>query len=490
MSTRTLLFIPTYNEKHNVAPMCEQLAALGLDADIVFLDDDSPDGTGQLLDDLARRHPRVSVIHRYGQRGVGGAHLEGIAYAYDKGYARLVTMDCDFTHSPRDIPRLIEQSIGADVTVGSRHLEAGSLPGWTLMRQLLTRFGHVVTRALLGFSHDATGALRVYDLTRIPRELFGLVQARGYAFFFESLFVIHANGFVIRDVPIVLPARTYGSSKMNLREVERSVEQLVRLAVAKSVHPARFVVDRPLDDLNPSLYDPQGWDEYWSAKTKATGLVYDVIAASYRNVVIKRRLTRTIRRVFPAGAKLLHAGCGSGQVDTDLHDHVRITAVDVSAPALKMYRRENPQVAAIKHASIFDLPFADGTFDGAYNLGVVEHFTADELTRALREIRRVLKPNGKLVVFWPHARATSVMVLGGVHWVMREVLKRNDRLHPPEVSLVHNRAEARAILQAGGFELVSYDFGAGDFFVQAIVVAERSAEPPAYAERPRQAAHG
>lgn len=169
---------------------------------------------------------------------------------------------------------------------------------------------------------------------------------------------------------------------------------------------------------------------------------------------------------------MLHAGCGSGQVDTDLHEHARITAIDISTSALDMYRRHNPQ-AEVRHASIFDLPFPDGKFDGAYNLGVVEHFERDELKRAFQELHRVVKPGGKLVVFWPHAHATSVFILNSARWVLNDLLQKDVQLYPPEVSLVHSRSEAAELLSSGGFELSSYEFGPRDMFVQAMVVATR-----------------
>ena len=103
-SPKTLIFVPTYNERDNVGPMCEQIMALGLDADLVFLDDASPDGTGQVLDGLAARFPRMRVIHRAGKDGIGSAHMAGIQYAYAQGYERLLTLDCDFTHDPALIP--------------------------------------------------------------------------------------------------------------------------------------------------------------------------------------------------------------------------------------------------------------------------------------------------------------------------------------------------------------------------------------------------
>ena len=474
MAKKTLIFIPTYNERDNVRPMAEQIGALGLDADLVFMDDASPDGTGEELDRLAAEHPRLRVVHRAGKSGIGSAHMEGIDLAYAQGYDRLVTLDCDFTHSPSLIPEFLRRSDAADAVVGSRYLERDSLPGWSMVRKSLTSVGHILTKNMLGISQDATGAFRAYNLNTLPRDLFRLVQSRGYAFFFESMLVLQRNGFAIAEIPIKLPARTYGSSKMSLPEVQRSVSTLLSLFMQDQTNPGRFRLAPPSPaDLNPALVDPQNWNEYWDAKSKKASAVYDAIASVYRNAVIKRRLEATLRREFPTGAQLLHAGCGSGQVDENLHEHAKITAIDISASALALYRRHNPKAEAVKHASIFDLPFADETFDGAYNLGVVEHFHADELTRALSEIRRVLKPQGKLVVFWPHAHATSVMLLNSIHWVLNDVLHKDVRLHPAEFSLVHSRREASDLLSGGGFDLASYDFGPKDLFVQSVVVATR-----------------
>ena len=413
MTHKTLIFIPTYNERANVGPMCQQILALGIDADLMFMDDASPDGTGRLLDALAAQHPRVRVVHRAGKSGIGSAHLAGIDLAYREGYDRLVTLDCDFTHSPALIPDFLARGESADVVVGSRYMEKDSLPGWSLVRRSLTTVGHVLTKNMLGISQDATGAFRVYNLRAIPRALFDLVHATGYAFFFESLLVLKRNGHVIAEIPISLPARTSGHSKMSLREIQRSVSTLLSLFVADQTDPGRFRIRQSAVSLDPELIDPQNWNEYWDQKSAKATAVYDGIATVYRNLVIRRRLEATLKREFPSGARLLHAGCGSGQVDVNLHEHAKITAVDISASALDIYQAHNPQADAVKHASIFDLPFPDQTFDGAqkYNLGVVEHFHPDELARALTEVRRVLRPQGKLVVFWPHAHATSVMLL-------------------------------------------------------------------------------
>jgi len=155
-------------------------------------------------------------------------------------------------------------------------------------------------------------------------------------------------------------------------------------------------------------------------------------------------------------------------VDQFNQDFVKITAVDTSLRALDTYSRCVPRSERVCHASIFHLPFADGTFDGIYHLGVVEHFERAEIVAILCELRRVMKPDAKMVIFWPHASATSVAVLKLWH---RLSGKDAAPLHPPEVSLAQGREWVRGILESAGFSMQSYHFGAVDFWVQAVIVA-------------------
>ncbi|MBI2206453.1 MAG: glycosyltransferase [Candidatus Rokubacteria bacterium] len=469
---RLLLFVPTYNERHNVERLCAELRGLGLGADLLFVDDNSPDGTGEVLDRLARAHADVRVVHRGGKQGIGTAHRAGIAYAYEHGYDLLVTLDADFSHSPADVPRLIAaHDDDTDVVVGSRFLRGGSLPGWSLHRRLLTMLGHALTTTLLGIPYDASGALRLYDLRRIPRELFELSTAPAYAFFPESLFVLHLNGCRVREVPIVLPARVYGSSKLTIREAARTARSLLRLWFTELVTPERYRRARKIDALRP-LDDAQGWNTYWTQATDGIGTAYQAVAALYRRRVLKKNLERWLGRHFPEGAHLLHAGCGSGQLDAHLHRRVRVTAVDISAPALERYARNNPEAYRVEQATVFDLPYDRDAFDGVFNLGVLEHFPGDRIHAMLREFHRVLKPGGKIVVFWPHRFGSSVLFLHGLGRALR-VLGRRQPLHPREVSLLRSKRAAVRVLDAAGFRLVDYAFGPRDFFVQSVIVASK-----------------
>jgi dolichol-phosphate mannosyltransferase len=227
-----LVFVPTFNEATNVEAIVQQLEALALGPDLLFIDDASPDGTGAILDRLAASSRRLTVIHREGRLGIGSAHTEAIAWAYERGYRMLVTMDCDHTHPPALVPSLAAAADRADIVIGSRYLRAGSMPGWSLLRRSLTLIAHRLTTSLLGLPHDATTSFRLYRLDRIPRANFDGIRSRTYSFFLESLFLLRRSGVSIVEVPVVLAPRRDGSSKMTLGDVVESVRTLLRLTLS------------------------------------------------------------------------------------------------------------------------------------------------------------------------------------------------------------------------------------------------------------------
>ncbi|HYV19667.1 MAG TPA: glycosyltransferase [Verrucomicrobiae bacterium] len=473
---KPLVFIPTYNERGNVGALYTEIRALGLDLDILFMDDNSPDGTGKVVDELAAKDPGVRVLHRSGKLGVGSAHAEGIAWAYDHGYRTLVTMDCDFTHPPAAIAELLRVAQDADVVVGSRYLAKRSLAGWNLMRKVLTVTGHLLTRVLLGMTYDATGAFRLYRLDRIPRQAFGAVSSKGYSFFFESLYILHFNRYRIREIPIALPPRTYGHSKMSFREVRHSVALLFSTCITRLFNKEKFQVAEVVaaESINPDLRDTQGWDAYWQDQKSTGGILYDTVAAFYRKVIIRRTLNHFVRSYFRPGARVLHAGCGGGQVDTDIAGTVDVTGLDISVNALNFYKRTLQGRCHTVHGSIFDMPIESGSMEGIYNLGVMEHFTEEEIDRILLEFHRVLRQDGRLILFWPPEFGASVMFLKGLNWGFENVLgKKQVKFHPDEITRVRSRRHVTRILERNGFEVLKYSFGPRDLFTYAVIVAEK-----------------
>jgi dolichol-phosphate mannosyltransferase len=478
-----LIFVPTYNEAENVETLFNHIRGLNLDGDVLFLDDNSPDGTGDTIDRLAAENPRVHAIHRAGKQGIGSAHAAGIRWAYERGYHLLLTMDCDFTHSPDRIPDFLAQAGEHDIVIGSRYLQAGSLSSWNLLRKTLTRMGHLLTTTLLRMPYDATGAFRLYRLDRIPSGVFDLVYSRSYSFFFESLYVLWLNGCRIKEISLDLPARTYGHSKMAWKDAVHSTLLLIYLFLKTTVDRESLLYAEPFAaaaGLTPTKVQKE-WDAYWHSKTNPGALVYDVVAAFYRKFIIRRILSHFLTKHFSSTAKLLHAGCGSGQVDNfdkNAAGQTRVSALDISPQALSLYRKFQPNAAELIHGSIFEIPVPNESFDGVYNLGVMEHFTEEEIHRILLEFNRVLKPGGKIALFWPPSFGLTVRVLATVHWSFRRLGKHDVKLHPDEITHVRSKVQVRRYLEASGFSLIEFYFGVRDLFTQAVIIGQKNAWIP------------
>ena len=229
--SETLVFLPTYNEAGTVQEIHSMIRSELPDADILFIDDASPDGTADILEVLREEDHRLFLIRRKGKLGIGSAHKEAIAWAYALSYRLLITMDSDRAHSPEYLCKFIELSDHFSVVVGSRFHNNKSLDGWNNWRRFLTYTGHFLTRLFLGMEYDATGAYRAYRLDQIPQGLFSLIRKNDYAFFFESLKVLDMNGTPIGEHPIHLPIRTYGNSKMRFRDIISGIQCLIAQAL-------------------------------------------------------------------------------------------------------------------------------------------------------------------------------------------------------------------------------------------------------------------
>ena len=474
-SQKTLVFIPTYNERENVERLCMEILQLGLNIDVLFLDDNSPDGTGNIVDLLSEKYRNVHVIHRPAKLGIGSAHLDGISWAYAHEFSILITMDSDFSHSPECILDLLKHSKEYDIVVGSRYLQDRSLVEWNLLRKSLTMTGHLLTKYLLGMDYDATGAFRLYRLDKIPRQAFHLAHSIGYSFFFESLYILHLNGFSVKEIPITLPARTYGHSKMTVREALRSVRRLVQVWLTRAVNPRQYAITEPYQ-LHETTEIPgrHRWDEYWAGKSKTQLQVYDLVATFYRKQIIGPTLNHYVEKHFPRGSRVLHAGCGSGQVDIGIRDKVSIIALDISVNALTIYKEVNDGSCKMLRGSTLSIPLNAEAVDGVYSLGLMEHFTQEEIHCTLREFHRVLKPNGKVILFWPPEFGLTTNVLDMAHFILNRILRKNVRLHPDEISRIKSKKQVQKICEQAGFHMIGYHFGVRDFFTQIAIVLTKN----------------
>jgi dolichol-phosphate mannosyltransferase len=216
-SNRVLIIVPTYNERENVARVVDEFLAPVPEAELLFVDDASPDGTGPLLDEIAAANPRVHVMHRAGKLGLGTAYLEGFRWGLERGYDYLMEMDADFSHDPEYLPAMVGAARdGADMVVGSRYAPGGGTENWGLGRRMLSQFGGLYARAVLGVGvRDMTAGFICYRRATLESIDLDAVRSNGYSFQIEMKYRVLRAGLRIVEVPIVFVDRAVGESKMS-----------------------------------------------------------------------------------------------------------------------------------------------------------------------------------------------------------------------------------------------------------------------------------
>ena len=216
-AVRRLICLPTYNEHENLEPMVRALGELGMESlDVLVIDDNSPDGTGEIADRLADELPWVHVLHRERKEGLGRAYLAGFPRALELGADLVFEMDCDFSHDPRDVPRLAEATERADLVLGSRYVEGGGTRDWGLVRRFISRGGSLYAQVLLQLGIlDLTGGFKCYRRRVLETIDLDAIESRGYAFQIETTYRAIRAGFSVVEVPIMFADREVGGSKMS-----------------------------------------------------------------------------------------------------------------------------------------------------------------------------------------------------------------------------------------------------------------------------------
>lgn len=212
------MVIPTYNEKGNICNLIEEIHAVLPQAEVLIIDDNSPDGTGELIERMKKKLPFLHTHHRKSKLGLGTAYKTGFALAFQQGAEIVLQMDADFSHHPRYLPKFVEEIEDCDVVIGSRYIPGGETPGWKLSRRFLSRMANLYVRVLLRLKvKDATSGFRGYRrevLSRIPWER---VSSSGYSFQIEMVYLCQRLGFKIKEIPIVFEDRKQGVSKLSRR---------------------------------------------------------------------------------------------------------------------------------------------------------------------------------------------------------------------------------------------------------------------------------
>jgi dolichol-phosphate mannosyltransferase len=229
---RLLVSLCTYNERENLPGMIREILASVPFAHVVVVDDNSPDGTGQLADEIAAGDSRVKVLHRPGKQGLGTAILAGFRFAIDHDYELLINMDADFSHHPRHLPALLDCMNRVDVAIGSRYVAGGGVIGWNWWRHFMSRGINWYARRLLRLrTRDNSGSYRCYRIAKLRELDLTRFRAKGYAFQEEILYRCRRIGCRFEETPIVFEDRRFGTSKINKREVLSALWVILILAI-------------------------------------------------------------------------------------------------------------------------------------------------------------------------------------------------------------------------------------------------------------------
>ncbi|MBI3032849.1 glycosyltransferase [Candidatus Woesearchaeota archaeon] len=360
-SARTLVMLPTYNERENIENIVPQILAQNEHLGIVIVDDSSPDGTGQLADDLAKKHTgRIFVIHRK-KRGRGSAGIDGFKFCLKQDVDCIIEMDADFSHDPKDIPRMLEAIKNCDIVVGSRNVPGGKQLRCTMFHRFISSVANIYNRILLGLPvKDNTGGFKCYRRSALQKINLNYLISKEYSIGAELLFRARQRKLRIKEIPIVFRNRVYGESKGTWAVIVNYPLTILKL---------RFIsfVDKVREHVHYTRY----------------GIVYNLIKESKEHN-------------HPV---LLDIGCGRPCDSMEDGSFVKfITKKGFHAQGLDI-RTDMTIDFPFNQGSIYQMPFKDNHFDVIVAMEIFEHI--DEPEKAISEVKRCLKKNGIFIMSSP-----------------------------------------------------------------------------------------
>jgi dolichol-phosphate mannosyltransferase len=229
---KTLIIIPTYNEKENIESIIEAVFNLGLDINVLVVDDNSPDGTGNIADELSAKDSRVHVLHRKGKEGLGRAYIDGFKWALKHDFQYIFEMDADFSHDPKYVPKFLENIRECDLVIGSRYKDGVNVINWPMSRLLLSFFGNVYARMVTGIPiSDSTGGFKCFRRSTLESLDLDKISSSGYSFQIEVNYMVWKRKLKIQEIPIVFVDRKSGTSKMSSSIVKEAISLLIRLRI-------------------------------------------------------------------------------------------------------------------------------------------------------------------------------------------------------------------------------------------------------------------
>jgi dolichol-phosphate mannosyltransferase len=231
---KSTVIVPTFNERENIVLLIPELLALPIEVHVLVVDDNSPDSTGLIVEEMSAKNPRVSAVHRSGKLGLGTAYIAGFKQALAAGSDRILTMDADYSHHPRYIPAMIERSQTADLVIGSRYVRGGGAVDSPAMRRLLSYGANAFAKIMLGLkAMDCTAGFRCYRREVLESIDLDSIFSNGYSFLIEMLYQVQRRGWKVSEVPIQFMDRRLGASKISRNEISRALYTVLRLSAAR-----------------------------------------------------------------------------------------------------------------------------------------------------------------------------------------------------------------------------------------------------------------
>ncbi len=227
MIKKNLVIIPTYNEAINSNLIYNKIRSTNPHSEILFIDDNSPDNTALVINEIIKNDKKVYLINRTQKLGIGSAHKEGFIWAKKYKYDYVTTIDADLSHNPDLIPYMLENIEKFNIIITGRFLQEDTLEEWPLIRRLITKTRHRVVKLLLDIPYDTSGAFRCYNFKQIKIEDLLMAKDNGYSFFWESLFILYKKKYTILEIPMKQPRRMHGSSKINIKDIFRAITYLI-----------------------------------------------------------------------------------------------------------------------------------------------------------------------------------------------------------------------------------------------------------------------
>ena len=232
MTERALVLLPTYNEKDNIEKISRQVIAIDHRIEVLIVDDNSPDGTGQIADRLAAENPRIKVLHRTGKQGLGRAYIAGFHYGIEKKYDYIFEMDADFSHQPKYLADHLKNIQTCDISLGSRYIKGGGIENWPKMRWAISYYANVYSRVVTGLPvRDATGGFKCFRRRVLESLDLDNIRSNGYSFQIEVSFRAWLHGFKIQETPIVFVEREAGHSKFSKKIIYEAVFMVLYLGL-------------------------------------------------------------------------------------------------------------------------------------------------------------------------------------------------------------------------------------------------------------------